>query len=161
MWDELLKLLGRVVLAYQDVLALGEKKREYLVSVDMKALEELLEQEKELAHHVQKLEKERKDMMKKIAETVKGIRPESKLTELYSYAPSRPVEDRLKKLHRDLDQLIQKVKELNENNTVLTRAALDAVAFHLNRVSGARVEPAYGSNGQDVVSRDKQLDFKA
>lgn len=161
MWNELLDVLGKMNLVYRDVLTLGEKKHGMLVTIDMKGLDALLKQEQELLHQVQKLEKRRKEVMGKMAASVRGLTPESKMEELFSCAPSKPVEDRLKTLHKGLDELLRKVEERNQNNKILTQAALDAVGFHLNRLSGATVDPTYGSGGQDRVSQNKTLDFKA
>lgn len=161
MWNELLDVLGKMNLVYRDVLTLGEKKHGMLVAIDMKGLDALLKQEQELLHQVQKLEKRRKEVMGEMAASVRGLTPESKMEELFSCAPSKPVEDRLKTLHKGLDELLRKVEERNQNNKILTQAALDAVGFHLNRLSGATVDPTYGSGGQDRVSQNKTLDFKA
>ena len=161
MWKELVDVLGKIYLAYQDVLTLGGKKKNALVAVDMKGLEKILEEEKSLAHRVQELEKKRKGILQKLVESNKSIRPDSKLVEMYAFAPSRPIENRLKELHKQLDTCIKKVEEMNSNNMVLTQGALQAVNFHLNRIGGASVEPTYGSSGQDVVSHKKNFDFKA
>lgn len=157
----MLDVLGKMNLVYRDVLTLGEKKHGMLVAIDMKGLDALLKQEQELLHQVQKLEKRRKEVMGEMAASVRGLTPESKMEELFSCAPSKPVEDRLKTLHKGLDELLRKVEERNQNNKILTQAALDAVGFHLNRLSGATVDPTYGSGGQDRVSQNKTLDFKA
>ena len=161
MWKELVDVLGKIYLAYQDMLTLGGKKKNALVAVDMKGLEKILEEEKTLAHRVQELEKKRKGILQSLVESDRNIRPDSKLVEMYAFAPSRPIENRLKELHKQLDACIRKVQEMNDNNMILTQGALQAVNFHLNRVGGASVEPTYGSSGQDVVSHKKNFDFKA
>ena len=154
-------VLGKIYLAYQDMLTLGGKKKSALVAVDMKGLEKLLEEERTLAHRVQELEKKRKEVLRQLVESNKGIRPDSKLVEMYAFAPSKLVENRLKDLHRKLDDCIKKVESQNSDNMVLTQGALQAVNFHLNRLGGASVEPTYGSGGQDVVSHKQKFDFKA
>jgi flagellar biosynthesis/type III secretory pathway chaperone len=161
MWNELLDVLGKMNLVYRDVLTLGEKKHGTLVTIDMKGLDALLKQEQELLHQVQKLEKRRKEVMGKLAASVRGLTPESKMEELFSCAPSKPVEDRLKTLHKGLNELLRKVEERNQNNKILTQAALDAVGFHLNRLSGATAGNTYGNGGEDRVNQNKTLDFKA
>lgn len=161
MWKDLIDVLGKIYLTYQDMMALGGKKKSALVAVDMKGLEKILEEEKTLAHRVQELEKKRKGILRQLMESNRGIRPDSKLVEMYAFAPSRPIENRLKDLHKKLDTCIQKVQEQNNDNMVLTQGALQAVSFHLNRISGAAVEPTYGNGGRDVVSHEKKFDFKA
>ena len=161
MWKELIDVLGKIYLVYQDMLTLGGKKKSALVAVDMKGLEKLLEEEKVLARRVQELEKKRKGILQNLMESNQGIRPDSKLVDMYAFAPSRPIEGRLKELHKKLDDCLKKVQAVNNDNMVLTQGALQAVSFHLNRVGGASVDPAYGSSGQDVVSHQKKFDFRA
>jgi len=161
MWKELIDVLGKIYLTYQDMLTLGGKKKGALVAVDMKGLEKILEEEKDLARRVQELEKQRKEVLRQLVESNRGIRPDSKLVEMYEFAPSRAIENRLKDLHKKLDGCIQKVQTQNSDNMVLTQGALQAVNFHLNRVGGAAVEPTYGNTGNDVVSHEKKFDFKA
>ena len=161
MWKELIDVLGKLSLAYDEVSALAEKKKGTLVTVDMKGLEKILEEEKGLAMKVQTLEKQRTSVLKKISEAEPKIHPDMRLSEMCKLAPSKPVEDRLKALHRKLDDSVQKVRELNQNNMVLTQAALDAVQIHLNRIGGVSVDPVYGKSGKDVVTHKKNFDFKA
>lgn len=161
MWNELVDVLGKIYLTYQDMLNLGGRKKTALIGVDMKGLEKLLEEEKDLAHRVQGLENKRKEILKRLMEENRAIGPDSKLLDMYAYAPSRPVENRLKELHRKLDDCIKKVQKLNSDNMVLTQGALQAVSFHLNRIGGAAVDPTYGNTGRDTVSHEKKFDFKA
>ena len=161
MWKALMDVLGKLDLAYQDILALGEKKRNTLVSVDMKGLEAILEEERELAHEVQILEKQRKGILEQLARTERGVRSDMKLAEMCALAPSRAIELRLQALHKGLDERIRKAQAQSGDNAILAQAALDAVRFHLNRVGGATVDPTYGKSGQGGVSHKKNFDFKA
>lgn len=161
MWKDLVEVLGKIYLAYQDMLNLGGRKKAALIGVDMKGLEKLLEEEKILAHRVQELENKRKGILRQLMEENKAIRPDSKLVEMYAFAPSRPIENRLKELHKKLDDCIKEVQKLNSDNMVLTQGALQAVSFHLNRIGGASVDPTYGNTGRDTVSHEKKFDFKA
>ena len=54
-----------------------------------------------------------------------------------------------------------RAQELAENNRVLIEGALSAVTYHLNRLGGTKVEPAYGSGGQEVVSHGRNFEYDA
>ena len=161
MWKALMDVLGNIDLAYQDILELGERKRGALVSTDMKGLEAILDEERELAHEIQVLEKERKGILERLAKSERGVRPDMKLSEMCALAPSRAIELRLKTLHRSLDEHTERARVQSEDNAVLAQAALNAVRFHLNRVGGVAVDPTYGRGGQDSASHRKNFDFKA
>ena len=58
---------------------------------------------------------------------------------------------------KKVDQAIK----IKDNNQILAQGALDAVRYHLNRIGGAEVEPAYGNKGDNVITHKKNFDFKA
>ena len=75
-------------------------------------------------------------------------------------APAGKMREVLQKLYTMLQATVQEAQEISENNAILIRAAMNAAAFHLNRISGAAVEPAYGKGGE-VVSHRKNFDYNA
>jgi hypothetical protein len=50
---------------------------------------------------------------------------------------------------------------LRDNNQVLAQSALNAVKFHLNKLSGATINPTYGKSGSEGITHEKNFDFKA
>jgi len=161
MWQELIDLFSRLEGAYAKIRALAEKKHGLLVMVNLAELEKILKEEEKVAADVQKLEDKRRSLLRRLAAADKRIASHTKMEELCAYAPRREIREELMAHHEKLNGLVAKVKELQDNNEVLTLAALQAVKANLNRLGGATISPTYGSSGQDRVTHRQNFEFKA
>ena len=159
MWQDFANTLNELNKTYKTLIELGKKKHQALVLVDMKTVEALLPQE-ELTATIAQLEKNRQNVLLKLAATSEKLGPESKMTDILKLAPAGKMQELLQKLYTMLQVTVQEARELSENNAVLIRAAMSAAAYHLNRIGGATVEPAYGKGGE-VVSHRKNFDYNA
>ncbi len=81
--------------------------------------------------------------------------------ELYVKAPSVALRSKLANLHGTLTKNVERAVMLRDNNQILAQSALNAVKFHLNKLSGATINPTYGKMGGESVTHDKKFDFKA
>ena len=160
MWQDFANTLNELNKAYKALIELGKKKRNALVMVDMKTVENLLPQEEKLTAEIARLEKNRQSILLKMAATSEKLGPESKMEDILSFAPAGKMREVLQKLYVMLQATVKEAQELSEGNALLIRAAMEAAAFHLNRIGGATVEPAYGRGGE-VVTHRKNLDFNA
>jgi len=160
MWQEFASTLNDLNKTYQELIELGKKKRNALVMVDMKTVENLLPDEEKLTSKIAQLEKKRQGILLKLAATNDKLGPDSQMEDILNLAPMGKIQEILRKLYSMLQNTVQEAKELSENNSILIRAAMNAAAFHLNRIGGAKVEPAYGKDGE-VVSHRKNLDYNA
>ena len=160
MWQDFANTLNELNKTYKTLIELGKKKHQALVLVDMKTVEALLPQEEKLTATIAQLEKNRQNVLLKLAVTSEKLGPESKMTDILKLAPAGKTQELLQKLYTMLQATVQEARELSENNAVLIRAAMNAAAYHLNRIGGATVEPAYGKGGE-VVSHRKNFDYNA
>ena len=160
-WQNLIDVLGKISIAYDNAVTLGERKRDALVTIDMDGLAKILDEENLLTAKIQKLEKQRGSILTQMSKEEPAIKTNTKMEELFRMAPSRAIEERLKLLHKNLTKKVDKAIKIKDNNQILAQGALDAVKFHLNKIGGAAVAPAYGSNGGDIVTHKKNFDFKA
>jgi len=160
MWQEFATTLNDLNKTYKALIELGKKKHSALVLVDMKTVESLLPAEEKLTAEIARLEKTRQGILLKLAATSEKLGPESKMDDILNLAPAGKMREVLQKLYKMLQATVQEAKELSEGNALLIRAAMDAAAFHLNRIGGATVEPAYGKGGE-VVSHRKNFDYNA
>ncbi len=161
MWQNLIDILGKINLAYDNAISLGQRKHEALVTINMENLAKILDEEQLLTSKIQKLERQRGEILKNMSKSEPSIKIETKMQELFKLAPSRMIEDRLKSLHKSLTNKVNQTIELRNNNQILAQGALNAVKTQLNKIGGARVEPTYGNSGKDVVTHQKKFDFKA
>lgn len=161
MWQELLAVLQRITANYQQLLQLSQKKRAVLVMVKLDALEEIIRQEQGIAAEIQQSETKRQAILHKLAQSDKGIHPDTRLRELYTHCPAPETTRQLQQLHRELEDVIQAVQEARDNNQILINSALSAVNYRLNQLGSSAVEPTYGAAGQEKVSHQKKFDFHA
>lgn len=160
MWQEFATTLNDLNKTYQALIELGKKKRNALVLVDMKTVENLLPAEEKLTGEIARLEKVRQGILLKLAATSEKLGPESRMEDILKLVPAGKMREVLQKLYTMLQTTVREAQELSEGNALLIRAAMDAAAFHLNRIGGATVEPAYGKGGE-VVSHRKNFDYNA
>ena len=161
MWQNLIDVFGKISISYDNAIKIGERKHNALVSIDMDGLSKILDEEQLLTAKIQKLERQRGEVLTNLAKSNPAIQDNTKMEELFNMAPTKAIEDRLKLLHKNLSKKVEQTIKIRDNNQILARGALDAVRIHLNKIGGATVEPAYGSKGNDVVTHRKKFDFKA
>lgn len=157
MWRDLMDVLGKICVVYDGLKKIEERKRDALVGIDMEELSKILDEENLAAAKIQKLEKQRGSILQELAKTYP---PTQKAEDFYKNAPSLAVEKRLITLHKTLSKNVESAVKLRDNNQILAQSALDAVHYHLNRLSGATVNPTYGKTGNEVTHQ-KKFDFNA
>ena len=160
MWQDFANTLNDLNKTYKALIELGKKKRNALVMVDMKTVENLLPNEEKLTADIARLEKNRQGILLKLAATNEKLGPESQMADIIKLAPAGKFQEVLQKLYTMLQATVREAQELSEGNALLIRAAMEAAAFHLNRIGGATVEPAYGKGGE-VVTHRKNFDYNA
>ena len=160
MWQELAAILNELNKIYQQLIETGRRKRDILVAIDMKALEGLLEEEKQLTQKISLLEQKRQKSLIHLAVENRSIKQDTQMAEVLELAP-KELQPVLRQLIQALTVSTTEVCELRDNNNILIRAAMNAASYHLNRIGGARVESGYGHSGSEVVSHRKNFEFKA
>ena len=160
MWQNLIETLDKLGESYDKLATLGEKKRSALVSIDMKTLSDLLDQEQLVTAKIQKLEQKRVELLRDLSKADKTLTESTRAKDFYRTAPTLAAE-KLIELHERLSKNVDRALTIRNNNQVLAQCALDAVQGRLNRLSGATVEPTYSGKGAGIVTHQKNFDFKA
>ena len=149
MWQDLIEVLGKICAVYDDLGRIGERKRDALIKVDMKDLAKILDEE------------QRGSILKELSKNFKNVNSNTKAMDFYRNAPNVAIRSKLTSLHGTLTKSVERAVMLRDNNQVLAQSALNAVKFHLNRLSGATINPTYGKQGGSNVTHEKNFDFKA
>lgn len=157
MWQDLMDVLGKICVVYDSLKKIEEKKRDALVGIDMEGLSKILDEENLAAAKIQKLEQKRGSILQELA---KNYPPTQKAEDFYKNAPTLAIEKRLISLHKTLSKNVDSAVKLRDNNQILAQSALNAVQYHLNRLSGAAIDPTYGKGGTSVTHQ-KNFDFNA
>lgn len=160
MWQELIRTLKDLSDAYAALFAIAKRKRAVLVAVDLKGLESLVEEEKQQLERIREDEKRRQDALLVLSKRLPGVRASMTMAEVETACPAE-LRQELKALHERLIGAVAETQEMGEVNEFLIRQALGAVEYHLNRLSNSAIEPTYGHQGQESVSREKKFDFHA
>ena len=87
MWQDLIEVLGKICAVYDDLGKLGERKRDALVSIDMKGLAKILDEEQLAAAKIQRLEKKRGSILIELSKQLK-VNENTKADEFYQKAPN-------------------------------------------------------------------------
>ena len=161
MWKDLLDILGKLEIAYREAIPLLQDKKKALIGLNLDKIKEISEKEKSLTEKIESLEKQRLEIFADLAKKNPSVNADMKLQDLFRLAPNKIIEQRLEYLQNSLTKNIEEVTNLSSDTQVLAAAALNAAQYHLNRLSGATVEPTYGKSGNDVVTRRKNYDFQA
>lgn len=160
MWEHLADNIECLNKAYKELLILGEKKRVVLGLLDMGKLESIVENEKKYIALVEKYEENRLQILKQLSTAYVEIKREIKFEDLCRICPLG-LRKRLELAHDELNNLVQDVREINAINKFLVTAALSVVEYNLNVLGNTKVNPSYGANGNEQISKNKNFDFKA
>ncbi len=162
MWNRFTATLEQLHAQYEKIRTLQEKKRGFLVALDMTGLEKLTAEEDFLAKAVQTLEKERLTQLARIAQETPGVTAETTMEELALLAPTDAIHRSVLAASRRLSLVVKETKERSEANAFLMEGLLIAVNRQLGKIGGAVVDPVYGSGGDEQVRHlKKNLDYKA
>lgn len=158
MWQDLMDTLGKICAVYDKLAEIEERKHNALVVIDMDGLAKILDEEQLAASKIQNLERKRGKIYQELAKNVR-VNENTKVEDFYKNAPSLAVEKRLLRLHKQLSTSVDNAIKLRDDNQILAKSALNAVQYHLNRLSGATVDN-YNDSGANVTHQ-KKFDFKA
>ncbi|MGN0342169.1 MAG: flagellar protein FlgN [Roseburia sp.] len=140
--DDLKDVLQEEDRQYQDLIALSEEKRQVLVKGDVARLEEITALEQQQTDVLHQYETKRKSILKDMAEVL-GKDPETFTVEAMIQAlASQPEEQsRLTRLRDQLRMTLHKMAEINTQNQVLIKQALEMVEFDLTLFRSLRQAP--------------------
>lgn len=158
MWQDLMDTLGKICAVYDKLAEIEERKHNALVVIDMDGLAKILDEEQLAASKIQNLERKRGKIYQELAKNVR-VNENTKIEDFYKNAPSLAVEKRLLRLHKQLSTSVDNAIKLRDDNQILAKSALNAVQYHLNRLSGATVDN-YNDSGANVTHQ-KKFDFEA
>ena len=131
--DNLIEVLGKENEEYKKLIALSEEKTPVIIAGDIEKLNSVTEREQAVVNLIQKLEKERMQVMKDICEVTNHSGEELKLPQLIQMMSRQPAEQKkLTALHDELKVTMEHMKRVNERNRELLESSLEMVQFEMN-----------------------------
>ncbi|MBB5336823.1 flagellar protein FlgN [Pectinatus brassicae] len=161
MWEELINIIEALIKTYLNMLELNENKRKAILAIDMKRLDQLIDEEQKFINEVAENEQKRQQVLQKMMQ--KNLFSEETVTfkQLVKFCPIEK-KDKFETVNKELSDTVKKTADLNDANRMLMQGALTAVNVNLNSLMQVRSEPDYGHDGQQKFSsQNKKFDFKA
>lgn len=140
--EDLLDVLEKEEKQYQDLIALGQEKKQAVIKADIATLEQITAKEGDAASVLQNLAKRRTGVLNDMA-TVLGKEPgEMTITKMIGYLDGQPEEQqKLIEIKKKLLATGNKMITLNQQNEVLLKQALEMVEFDLTLLKSMRQAP--------------------
>lgn len=158
MWKDLISVLQKILLVYEEILVLSEKKNLALRHINVKEVDAIVKREQALVKTIGTLEMERKNILHSIEQTEKvNIKKMLDATKFCDKKSSNQIEI----IHQGLKDLLFKIEKSNKENACLTRQTLELMNYKINILSETSVGTTYAKFGQESVSATKMFEIKA
>ncbi|QHA93904.1 flagellar protein FlgN [Bacillus sp. N1-1] len=155
MGQELLEVMGEMILLHDKLIVLSEEKQEALVERDVKRLTEVINKEKELLQKLRVSEEKRQQITEKLAgrdQTLKQV------LGLLSPPVKRMVENRA----ADLKEKAEKLQSMNDVNEDLLRDGMAFVHHMIGHLTTSNQSITYGRPNQKPMQTPRgYFDTKA
>ncbi|MEO2207515.1 flagellar protein FlgN [Paenibacillus pabuli] len=134
--ESIIDVLEQLQVAHEDMLVLGEQKKEAVVANKVETLIALINQESKLAKRIELIEQQRLQEVHQFLEE-RGIKSKLNLTisELMRLVFDASEKKRLLQAQTSLTDVLQKVKFLNEANQQLIQQSLSYIDFFIETMS--------------------------
>ena len=140
--ENLIEILNSESAEYEKLAELAEKKTPFIVKGDINNLGKITEDQQEIVGRIQKQEKLRKETLADIANVVNRDVETLKLINLIQMLEKQPAQQQmLVEAQSRLKTAIDRMRELNDKNSILLNDALDMVNFNLKMIQGLKSAP--------------------
>ena len=140
--ENLIEILNSESAEYEKLAELAEKKTPFIVKGDINNLGKITEDEQEIVGRIQKQEKLRKETLADIANVVNRDVETLKLINLIQMLEKQPAQQQmLVEAQSRSKTAIDRMRELNDKNSILLNDALDMVNFNLKMIQGLKSAP--------------------
>lgn len=152
--EELITTLDAEEVLYRQLIPIEENKTRAIIANDLDSLRAITAQEHDLVDQTSALEHKREQVAVDIA-TVLGKDPKTITLEQIAEALKNQPEDqkKLQLIHDRLKKTVGRLQELNEQNGVLLKEAMEMVEFNMNVIRSTRMSSGssnYSSNAAQV-----------
>ncbi len=152
--EELITTLDAEEVLYRQLIPIEENKTRAIIANDLDSLRAITAQEHDLVDQTSALEHKREQVAVDIA-TVLGKDPKTITLEQIAEALKNQPEDqkKLQLIHDRLKKTVGRLQELNEQNGVLLKEAMEMVEYNMNVIRSTRMSSGssnYSSSAAEV-----------
>ena len=140
--QELIATLQKEQEAYQELLPVVEEKTQAIIANDLRKVQGITEIEQAAIGKIIKLERKRMEIMQNISVVLNKKLPELILPNLIQILEKQPEEQAaLKKVHKELADVLKRVSEVNGHNRNLIEQSLEMISYNMNLLQSTRIVP--------------------
>lgn len=140
--DNLVEVLEEENTQYEKLVTLSQEKKQAIIKADIRALEEITEQEQEVSSLLRNLDIRRDDVLKDMSDVLGKDFKEMTITRLIGYLDQQPKEqERLSRIRAKILETGSQMQECNRRNEDLLKQALEMVEFDLTLFKSMRQAP--------------------
>ena len=140
--QELIATLREEQEAYQELLPVVEQKTQAIIANDLKQVQSITEFEQSAIGKISGLEQKRTEIMSNIGVVLNKKLPELTLPNLIQILDRQPEEQAsLKKIHKELMDVLKRVSEVNGHNRNLIEQSLEMISYNMNLLQSTRIVP--------------------
>ena len=140
--QELIATLQQEQEAYQELLPVIEQKTQAIIANDLRKVQGITETEQAAIGKITKLERKRMEIMQNISVVLNKKLPELTLPNLIQILDRQPEEQAaLKKIHKELNDVLKRVSEVNGHNRNLIEQSLEMISYNMNLLQSTRIVP--------------------
>ena len=138
--EELITTLDAEEILYRQLIPIEEDKTRAVIANDLESLQDIAVREHDLVDQTSAMEQKRERIAVDIA-TVLGKDPKTITLEQIAEALKNQPEDRkkLQVIHDRLKKTVARLQELNEQNKLLLKEAMEMVEFNMNVIRSTRM----------------------
>lgn len=151
--ENLTDVLGRLCGEYEGLLKLTMEKKPVIISGDLKALEQITDEEQIVVSRINRLDRERQEVIRDIANVINRDVEELKLTAIIQMLEPRPSEQqKVAEVYDRLKSVVHKVQNANSQNRELLKSALELVEFDINMLQAMKSAPETANYNRGAYS---------
>lgn len=152
--EELITTLDAEEILYRQLIPIEEDKTRAVIANDLESLQDIAVREHDLVDQTSAMEQKRERIAVDIA-TVLGKDPKTITLEQIAEALKNQPEDqkKLQVIHDRLKKTVARLQELNEQNKLLLKEAMEMVEFNMNVIRSTRMSSGssnYSSSAAEV-----------
>lgn len=143
---------------YDALLQLSLKKTPVIVAGDLDNLQKITDEEQEVVGRINRLEKKRNEVTADIANVINKDVNTLKLRDLLPMLENRPAEqEQLRSAIEGLQDVVGRMKTVNEQNRDLIQHSLEMVEFDMNLLQSMKTAPQTANYNKGAYSMGSQI----
>lgn len=161
--EELIGVLEAETGCYETLLNMADNKTDVIINGDVPSLQEITKKEQELAGHILRLEKRRKQNLEDICEVLNKKIDEMTVQKLIELLPG-PEKEKLQQVNQRLVEILSVLKQKNDTHKMLIQESIDYIDFTMNAVqsmSSAPMSNSYAAKGNMAYEQQGKNFFDA